>query len=72
MFPIRNLTSLKPGMSRYDRLISAAQDRAERFALTNPGWKESTFILLQWRGNEYLAYVKYMSTQGISKVDVIF
>lgn len=72
MFPVQNHTSLKAGDSRYDRLIALATDRAEHFLRYNPSRRESTFIMLQWRGNEYRAYAKYRSNQGTSSIAVVF
>lgn len=71
-FPIRNHTKLKPGNTRYDRLIEAATVKAERFLSMNPSRRESMFIMLQWRGNEYVARIKFTSNQGTSHVDSVF
>jgi len=72
MFPVTNQTRLKEGDSRYDNLVNMAKARAERFLELNPSRRNATFILLQWRGNEYRAYAKFRSTQGTSLIAAVF
>jgi len=72
MFPVQNHTRLIQGDKRFDDLVRLATHKANKFLTCNPTRRASTFIMLQWCGNEYRAKAKFRSNQGTSHIATAF